>query len=155
VSFPSLRELVGDVDDLQLLYRAVREGGCKRRKKALAVIGFLRQTPTRTIARTLGLNRRTLIRYREVYRFKGAQGLLERLSYKSGKVRDEKTRVAVLSLLHSPPRTHNINRTTWNMEDLRRVLESKGFSLAAATIRKIIRATGFRWRKARIVLTSN
>src|SRR5258708_30766207 len=29
-SLPALREMVGDVPDLQLLYRAVREGGCKR-----------------------------------------------------------------------------------------------------------------------------
>src|SRR5262249_20581003 len=38
VSLSALREIVGDVPDLQLLYRAVRGGGCKRRKKALVVL---------------------------------------------------------------------------------------------------------------------
>jgi transposase len=155
VSLAALRQIVGDIPDLPLLYRAIREGGCKRRKKALVVIAFLRRIEPRTIAQTLSLSRRTVIRYWEVYSSKGAKSLLDRLSYRSGKVRDEKTRAAVISLLHSPPRTHAINRTTWKMEDLRKVLKSQGFDLCAVTIRKIIRATGFRWRKARIVLTSN
>jgi hypothetical protein len=42
-----------------------------------------------------------------------------------------------------------------NGYDLRKVLKSQGFDLCALTIRKIIRATGFKWRKARIALTSN
>jgi hypothetical protein len=41
------------------------------------------------------------------------------------------------------------------MDDLRNVLKRQGYSLSAGTIRKVIRAAGFRWRKARIVLTSN
>src|SRR5262249_42402774 len=60
-----------------------------------------------------------------------------------------------LALLHSPPSLHGINRTSWKMADLRKVLKGQGISLAAATIRKIVRGTGFRWRKARRVLTSN
>jgi hypothetical protein len=90
-----------------------------------------------------------------VYGSKGAKSLLDRLTYRAGKVRDERTRAAVLSLLHSPPRAHSINRTTWKMEDLRKVLKGQGFDLCAVTIRKIVRAAGFKWRKARIVLTSN
>src|SRR5690242_3064265 len=44
---------------------------------------------------------------------------------------------------------------SWKMEDLRTVLKGQGFDLCAGTIRKVIRSTGFRWRKARTVLTSN
>jgi hypothetical protein len=155
VSFSDLRVMTGGVPDLELLYRAIREGGCKRRKKALVVVGFLRQTPPRVIARTLALNRRTVAGYWEVYRTRGAKKLLDRLTYNAGKVRDEKTREAVLALLHSPPSAHDINRTSWKMDDLRKVLKGQGFSLSAGTVRKIVRATGFRWWKARTVLTSN
>jgi transposase len=118
-------------------------------------MGFLREASPRVISRTLALSRKTVLQYWQTYRDKGAKKLLDRATYKGGKSRDEKTRAAVVTLLHTPPLAHNINRTTWKMADLRRVLKEQGFSLSASTVRKIIRATGFRWRKARVVLTSN
>jgi transposase len=151
----ALRDLVGDVADLDLLYRAVREGGCKRRKKALVVLGYLRQAPPPVTSRVLALSQKTVVRYWKAYQAGGAKKLFDKVRYKAGKARDEKIRAAVLSLLHSPPKAHHINRTSWQMADLRKVLRQQGISLSAATVRKIIRATGFKWRKARIVLTSN
>jgi hypothetical protein len=71
------------------------------------------------------------------------------------KSRDEQVRAAVLALLHSPPSAHEVNRTSWKLADLQAVLKGQGIDLCPATIRKVIRATGFRWRKARTVLTSN
>ena len=64
-------------------------------------------------------------------------------------------REAVLTTLHSPPSTHGINRTTWKMDDLHRVLAENGFPMSRQNIRWIIRKGGFRWRKAKKVLTSN
>jgi hypothetical protein len=81
--------------------------------------------------------------------------LFDKGVYKAGKAQDDKTKAAIFALLHSPPSAHNINRTTWKMDDLRKVLKRQGYSLSAGTIRKVIRAAGFRWRKARIALTSN
>jgi hypothetical protein len=155
VSLAAVRETVGDVPDLALLYRAVREGGCKRRKKALVALALLRQVSPGDIARTLRLSPRTVSRYGDLYRSKGARKLLERPCYAGVKSRDERTKAAVLALLHSPPSLHGINRTSWKMADLRKVLKGQGISLCAVTIRKIVRGTGFRWRKARKVLTSN
>jgi transposase len=119
---------------------------------ALAV---LRGMSPQAIAAGLRLSPRTVARYCESYRTTGVQGLFARVSLPGAKSRNQAIKEAVLALLHSPPSLHNINRTTWKMEDLRKVLKAQGISLAAATVRKIIRATGFRWRKARIVLTSN
>jgi transposase len=151
----AVRELVGDVPELPLLYRAVREGGGKTRRKALVVLALLRDTPPRDIARTLRLSDKTVARYSNTYREKGAKKLLERTSHAKAKWRDEANRAAVLALLHSPPFSHGVNRTTWKMADLRKVLARQGIKLGAATVRKIIRSAGFRWRKARFVLTSN
>ena len=61
---------------------------------------------------------------------------------------------AVFSLLHEPPSIHGFNRTTWRIEDLKSMLGEKGISVSIHNIRKIIRNAGYRWRKARIVLTS-
>ena len=41
------------------------------------------------------------------------------------------------------------------MDDLRQVLMGQGIDLCRETIRKIIKDAGYRWRQARVVLTSN
>jgi transposase len=151
----AVREAVLDCPDLALLYRAVREGGCKRRKQALVVLGCLRGVSLREVARTLQLNWRTATRYWETYRAGGVAKLFERPRYAGAKSRNEQIKAAVIALLHSPPSTHGINRTSWKMDDLRKVLRGQGVSLGADAVRKIIKAAGFRWRKARVVLTSN
>jgi hypothetical protein len=62
---------------------------------------------------------------------------------------------SVFSVLHTPPSAFDINRTTWKMADLRRVLVGQGQSVSVHVLRTIIRAAGYEWRKARKVLTSN
>src|SRR4051812_4035089 len=47
------------------------------------------------------------------------------------------------------------NRTTWIMPDLARILRETGNPACREVIRKITKAAGYRWRKARIVLTSS
>jgi transposase len=151
----AVREKVGDVPELSLLYRAVREGGCKKRNKALSVLGVLGKSSPADIARTLQLERRTVMRYWKIYTEKGVKKLLAPSCYAGARFRDEKIKAAVLSLLHSPPSLHDINRTSWKLADLQKVLKGQGIKLCKVTIRKVIRSTGFKWRKARTVLTSN
>src|SRR5437016_5010413 len=55
--------------------------------------------------------------------------------------------------MHEPPSNHGINRTTWIMADLSRVLRETGRPACPDVIRKITKAAGYRWRKARVVLT--
>ena len=68
---------------------------------------------------------------------------------------DETIKQAVFGLLHEPPSNYGINRTTWIMSDLTRVLRETGHPACPEVIRKITKAAGYRWRKARIVLTSS
>jgi DDE superfamily endonuclease len=58
------------------------------------------------------------------------------------------------AVFHSPPSQHGFNRTTWRVADLQSVLEASGIPLGRHAIHAIIRSTGYRWRKARKVLTS-
>ena len=68
---------------------------------------------------------------------------------------DEEIKQAVFRLLHEPPSNYGINRTTWIMPDLARVLRETGHPACPEVIRKITKAAGYRWRKARVVLTSS
>jgi hypothetical protein len=61
---------------------------------------------------------------------------------------------AVFALLHQPPNNFGINRTTWKMADLSRVMKDTGQPAGEDVIRKIVKSAGYRWRKARVVLTS-
>jgi hypothetical protein len=61
---------------------------------------------------------------------------------------------AVFKVVHEPPSNYGINRTTWTMAHLVRVLRETGQPACPEVIRKIARAAGYRWRKARVVLTS-
>ena len=61
---------------------------------------------------------------------------------------------AVFKIFHSPPTDHGCNRTTWKVDDLQQALEKSGFTLGKHAIRTVIKLAGYRWLKARKVLTS-
>lgn len=81
--------------------------------------------------------------------------LLTRKPRSDRKACKESIQNAVFALLHSPPSIHGINRTTWRLDDLKRVLAAQGTPVGCDVIRTIIKAAGFRWQHARVVLTSN
>ena len=66
----------------------------------------------------------------------------------------EKYREAVFSILHSPPSSYNINRATWRIVDIKRVMKEKELPISKSYISNIIKNEGFRFRKAKKVLTS-
>jgi transposase-like protein/transposase len=61
---------------------------------------------------------------------------------------------AVFNVLHSPPSDHGFNRTTWKIVDLQQALRNVDIGIGKHAIRIIIKDAGYRWRKARKVLTS-
>jgi len=61
---------------------------------------------------------------------------------------------ALFAILHSPPSDYGINRTSWIMQDLNKIMREQGLPISRENIRKIFRKAGFRFRKAKKVLTS-
>jgi transposase len=61
---------------------------------------------------------------------------------------------AVFSVLHSPPSAKGFNRTTWRLKDLHKVLRSQGIVTTSKSISAVIKRAGYRWKQARITLTS-
>lgn len=61
---------------------------------------------------------------------------------------------AVMKVLHMPPSDCGLNRTTWRMKDIRKVLVERGTVATLNSIRSVIRRAGVRWKRARIALTS-
>ena len=57
--------------------------------------------------------------------------------------------------MHVPPIEYDINRTTWTIKLLQRVLAKEGIRIGHNTIANMIRKEGYNFRKTRAVLTSN
>lgn len=150
-----LREELGEVPDIATLLMRVRGGVLKDRDKAITILARVKGIRNSTIACFLHLNRGTTSRYFDVY---SSHGLVRLFSVQRSVLRkpeDPKYKEAVIATLHSPPSTFGINRTTWKQADLRRVLAQKDIPICERNIRLILRNAGYRWRKAKKVLTSN
>jgi transposase len=100
------------------------------------------------------MSRNTVRRHIASYSEGGAEKLLAPIKRKPTGVDRDTLKEALFRLLHEPPNVHGINRTSWIMADLRMVLARQGLPACLQVIRQIIHDAGWKWRKARIVLTS-
>jgi transposase len=149
---------LGDIspaEGLTVLLRRTKDGTLRQRKKAAAVLANLRGVPIRTIAASLSISRVSVRKYVCVFTAGGVEALFANGSRIGGRLAEnEATRQAVFALLHEPPSAIGINRTTWRMADLTQILRERGTPVCAQVVREITRSAGWRWRKARRVLTS-
>lgn len=126
----------------------------KARKKILAVMAHQRGFSSNAIAKHLGLSKTTVRHCIAVFDTGGIELLLGRKP-RARIAENEAFRHVLFGLLHEPPPLSGFNRTTWRMEDLQKTLAGRGFSVCKAVIREAMRKEGFRWRSAKVVLTSN
>lgn len=111
------------------------------------------RTPSETAVLT-NVSRRIV--YKWAYRFNkyGINGLNRSHQDIIRKADNENIKSTIFSILHSPPSEFGINRTSWKIDDLKKCILAKGILVSKAVIRKVIRSAGFKWRRARVVLTS-
>lgn len=145
---------VGEIEDIDRLLVQIYRGTLAQRNKALCVLAEVKGIQKTTIYAFLGINKTTGRKYLKAHKAGGIDALNHRKRVPK-KSEDDEIKNAVFSTLHEPPSLHGINRTTWKWDDLVPVLEKKGAKVAKGVIRQITKEAGFRWRKARIVLTSN
>lgn len=121
------------------------------------ILEFVARSPlvARRTLEYLGIPRGTYYRWRKRSNEEGPEGLSNRKVARIKKANDLNLQQAVFSLLHAPPLAHQINRTTWRMVDLYRTLKAQGTPMSAHAIREIIRSAGYKYRRAKVVLTSN
>lgn len=128
--------------------------GAAARKRLLAVLASEEGFALKVIAKHLGIAQNTVRRSRLLYE----QGGVEALTHQKARARtadDGQYRDALFKLLHEPPSQSGFNRTSWRIEDLMEVMGRRGFPTCRAVLREAIAKSGFRWRAARVVLTSS
>jgi len=144
-----------DPADSNELIAKLRVGSKPVRNRAMAILAHLHGISDHTIATALGMSRLTIRRCRRIYESGGVKELFTRTARPGLKVNDEGLKASIFTLLHEPPGNYGINRTTWTMAEIRAVLARQGRPACAAVVRAITKAAGYKWRKARLVLTSN
>ena len=144
-----------DVPDLGILLKHLRNGRLLYRNRAMVVLASRRKIPSQTICAFLGIGKTFVRTYRNKFDSSGAAGVFAPQSKSNRKIDNEDLRNAVFSLLHEPPSNHGINRTSWTMPLMCQVLKNNGHEIGPALISKMIKAAGYKWRKAKVVLTSN
>ena len=97
---------------------------------------------------------KTIRRYISIYIAGGVEKLLDFTQKGLKKSEDLQYIDKVFEILHSPPSSHGINRTRWEMKYIQQVMLKSGLKISQQNIRKIIRDAGYRFRKAKKVLTS-
>lgn len=145
---------VGEDDHLDELLQIAGCGNRIKRNRALAILGWKAGFSIRSIAAALTIARGSCAKYVALYRESGPEGLLQRKRCANRKYDNSVLKDAVFALFHEPPSNYDINRTTWRMEDFRFVLAKRGHSACPQVLRKILKDAGYRWRKAKVVLTS-
>jgi transposase len=146
--------IIGD-PDLHVLLRQLKFGPLRNRRRAMSILADRKGLQTRAICNALNLSHQTYRRYVRLFDEGGAETLFAPRVSPLRKFDRETVKNALFSLLHQPPSKFGISRTTWKMADLSRIMRETGEPAGEDVIRKILKRAGYRWRKARVVLTSN
>ena len=149
-----LAKELGNVAELERLVAGVRNGRLPQRNKAMAILACERKIRQSYIRSFLHISKKKVIRCCRQYQEGGAAALFAKRVNSRGKSKDDDIKQRVFALLHTPPSAHGINRSTWRLNDLRRVLSDNGVHLSKDMIPAIIKEAGYKWRTARVVLTS-
>jgi transposase len=142
-------------DTTGLLNKIASGSSYKEWKKALVLLGRLRGITISSLCQTLGTSKATVCRDWKKFNELGTEGLFQEPLRRAKKAEDEAIKAAIFCVLHSPPSEHNINRTSWKLGDVCRCLSQKGIHVSKHLVSKVIRSAGYKWRKAKMVLTSN
>ncbi len=150
----ALRRDVGDVPDFSILLHRLYDGRLSDRNRSMVVLASRCGLISSTVCAFLSIDHKTHRKYLRMFEAGGQAALFARQTKSTRKFDNEAVKQAVFGVLHEPPSNYGINRTAWIMPDLSRVLRETGRPACLQVIRTITKAAGYRWRKARVVLTS-
>jgi transposase len=143
-----------DEGDVDKLLACIRTAPLKYRNRAVAVLSNYHLIRVGHIADFLRVTHSSVDEWLHKFSRQGFQLLLPWQSHYR-KAKDTVYRDAIFEILHAPPSAYGIKRTTWRLPDLHTVMAKRGLPIARTNIRKIIKDAGYRYRKAKKVLTSN
>src|SRR5450759_1676168 len=115
------RDLDG-IPELSVLLQHLHNGRLSDRNRSMVALASHRKITSQTICVFLGVGKAFVRKYRNKFNRSGVAALFARKTKSSCKIDSEVLRKATFSLLHEPPAKHGINRTSWTMPLLCKVL---------------------------------
>jgi transposase len=158
IELDELRDALGGrmaPDDVGRLYRCVMTKPLRYRNRAVSILSLVKGISPTSISDWLFIPLSSVRAYLRTYQSRGVGPMLSDKEKRHHKHEDPRYTDMVFSILHSPPSLFGLNRTSWTQDDLWNTLKASGMALSQNYLRKIIYKAGFKYRKARIVLTSN
>lgn len=147
-----------DIPDCEkaLMSKTISEDNLYHRKKTFIILFLKLGIHKKLIAEVLSFGERRIRNARNAYNSFGLEYFLNKNKKEEKKYDNEAVKELVFKILHTPPSEYGINRTTWTRNLLRDVtIYNEGCAVGRNTIDRIIKNAGYRFRKAREVLTSN
>ena len=125
-------------------------------RRALGLLELDRGKTYTTVCATIQVTIPTLSGWASDYKENGLEVLEDQpRSGRPTKIDGSAYKGVVFKVLHTPPSSYRINRTTWRIVDIQSVMDKQRLHLSTSSISKIIRNEGYRFKKAKIVLTNN
>jgi transposase len=125
------------------------------KRKALIIIFHLYGISLQMISEFLFISKKVIKRYIHKFKQMDVASYLD-CSHDTIKIsEDPALKELLISIIHSPPSQYGINRTSWKIDLLKDVLASKGYDIGKNSISLIIKKAGYKFLKAKEVLTSN
>lgn len=152
-----IKEDIGEfltLDEIRKFKEYIRSSPLGIRNRALSVLAHGNKVTPGRIADFLCITPRTVRQYLSGFDERGVTFILNRSRKEIKKAADPNYTTPVFKTIHTPPSAFGFNRTTWRMDDLYAVLSDQGVPISRSNIRKIIKDAGYRFRKAKKVLTS-
>lgn len=157
----SLPELVGQlkgslsIEDIGPLIACVKNHPLRYRNRGLAILSHKYGIRKATISRFLRVGENYVDGVVRQYRNNGVRWVVKDIRHGPRKHEQEDCKTSVFAILHAPPSSYGINRTTWRLKDIRTILLRQNIRISLRGISLIIRDAGYKFYKARKVLTSN
>ncbi len=128
-------------------------------ERAVAILAMSNGNNLASISRKIERSPRTIKKWCLMYKAEGFdRPALPRTKAQSMKSLDglKAKKDRLIKLIHESPRLHDINRASWSLNTLATVYERLyGASISKSSISEYFRAAGYKFKKAKTVLTSN
>ena len=144
-----------ELKELRTLYDGILNQPRHLSRRALIIIFHLYGIGDKTIMDFLYISRNAVKRHKKKFYAGGVDKLFDNRKKSTKILDDPKIKETLISLLHSPPKEFGYNRTSWTLKLLRQELGNKGYHICRNNVSLIVKNSGYRFWKAKEVLTSN
>jgi len=140
--------------DIKEIYQVILTKHLRIRNRAIIILGYAYGISKLFISEYLFIPKTTI---RDLLERCEKYGFTQALYNKKIGFKHEKKEYIdkVFSILHAPPSSYGFNRTSWRQLDIMKVMTDEGLGISKGGLRQILRNSGYSYRKARTVLTSN